>query len=246
MPDDTTRGAMPRPGAIPGQAGQAAAGPISWPRVLRDVEGSQSGANGGDPRGAPAGAAPSQPPGGATPPAQTPATPPAIGADGALGEAGKRALDAERTRADTAEGKVKSLETRIAELETATQTDQEKALGEAKRTASAEERTKWTGHIRLTEVRGALSRAGLTDEKALALAAGAPEFGKLKVTDEGQVERLTETVEAFKKDYPLLFAAPAAPPRGGAWDGAAGGSGKGQPATLEDAVGDRLASQTRR
>lgn len=210
---DAATGAIPGAGAMPAQAAQ-------------NVN--------------PAGAIPA--PGAAgTPPATTtpPTTPPAMGA-AELGDAGQRAIAAERTRADEAERRAKAAEEQLTKLTEAGQSDHEKAIAQAKREASVEERTRWQAHIRHTEVRSALRSAGLANDKSLALAATAPEFAKLKVTDEGTVEQVAETVEAFKKDYPEMFGVPATPGPGGPWGGAAGGGGKQQPDTLEGAVMQEL------
>ena len=213
-PTATATGATPGAGATPAQAGQ-----------------------GGSPAGAtPASGTAGTPPAPATPPTtQQPAT-----GEGDLGEAGRRALEAERQARRDAETRAQTAEAERDQLKVATQSDAEKALTQAKREASAEERAKWQGHIRATEVKSQLRTAGLTNEKALELAARAPEFAKLKVTDEGVVEQVAETVEAFKKDYPEMFSRPTSPAPGGSWGGAEGGSTGKQPETLQDAVMDRL------
>lgn len=186
----------------------------------------------------PAGAMPGPAAAGAPPAPAAPAvTTPATGED-QLGVAGHRALEAERQARRDAEARAQTLEQERDALRTATQTDAEKALEQAKRDAKAEERGIWQSHIRTSEVRSTLRAAGLSNEKTLALAVQAPEFAKLRVGEDGTVEKLTETVAQFRKDYPELFAAPAAPAApapGGAWDGSAGG-GKAPATNLEDAV----------
>lgn len=150
------------------------------------------------------------PPEAPKPPAAQPAPPapeapkaPATG-DEALGEPGLKALKAERdARA--------AVEKELADLKAAGQTDQEKAIEAARKSAAAEERAKGDGRIRRSEVRSALRVKGLTNEKALDLAVNAPEFAALKVDEEGSVTDLSKTVDAFVKDYPEMFAAPKAP-----------------------------------
>jgi hypothetical protein len=223
------------------------------------TNGSGTGATPG-PGATPGQPAPNVPPAGATPdpaaagtppaPATPPVTPPATG-DDQLSEAGRRAIAAERTATKAAEDRAKALETELQQLREAGQSDAEKAITQARREAAAEERTKWTAQIRGAEVRSALRATGMTNEKTLLLAAAAPEFASLKVTDEGTVEKLAATVEQFKKDYPELFAAaspatPPTPPQGGAWGGSDGGTGTPQPASMQDAVMDRLAKSQRR
>lgn len=182
-------------------------------------------------------------------PATPPVTPPATG-DDQLGDAGRRAIEAERAAARAADERARAAESELQKLREAGQSDAEKALTQARREAQAEERTKWQAHIRSAEVRSALRASGMTNDKTLALAVQAPELAKLKVTDEGSVEQLSEAIAAFKKDYPELFAAaapgtpPPPPAPGGAWDGAAGG-GKPQPASLEDAIAAHYAAPKR-
>lgn len=215
--------------------------------------------------------APDVPPAGATPgsavagtppaPATPPVTPPATG-DDQLSDAGRRAIAAERATAEAAEARAKAAEAELQKIREANQSDAEKALTQARREAQAEERGKWTAHIRSSEIRSSLRAAGMTNDKTLNLAIQAPELVKLKVTDEGAVEGLTEAITAFKRDYPELFAAaapapaggqPPAPasgttppaPTGGSWDGSAGGRGGTQPASLQDAVSQQLAKNHR-
>lgn len=224
-------GAMPGPGAMPGQPA-----PIVPPAGAMPVP-------------AAAGAPPA--------PAAPAVTPPAMG-DDQLGAAGQRALEIERQARRDAEARAQSLEQERDQLKAATQSDAEKALTQARREAAAEERTKWTSHIRNAEVRSVLRAAGLTNEKTLALAAQAPEFARLKVTDEGTVEKLADAIAQFRSDYPELFASgattpptpapapPATPPTpGGAWGGSEGGTRTPPEAgSLEAAVMDRM-SKTR-
>lgn len=258
--DDTTRGAMPRPSAMLEPAGRSG-GPISWPRILRDAEGTQSGANGGSGAGATpgTGSAPTTTTtsGQGATPGTTTTTPggtapgePATDYPEGLGDAGKRALDAmkaarqtDRDRAKTAEDRAAAAEKERDDLRAATQTDQEKALTTAKREAEAGERTKWTDRIRATEVRSSLRAAGVTNDKALAYLAGATAFASLKVADDGSVTGLSEAVEAMKKDMPEAFGAAAPNPGpGGPWGGSEGGSGRKEPGSLDEAIADQYAN----
>lgn len=223
MGDDTTRGAMPRPGAIPGLAGL---GPISWPRVPRDGEGGQSGANGGDPQGGSgsgsAGSSGATPPAGGTKPA----------GDDNLGDAGKRALKEERDARAAAERERDEARAEAERLRNEGASEHDKALRQARKEAADEIAAKYQGMIRTAQVMGALRGAGLTNERLLAAAASDPAFASLKVTESGTVEGLTEALEAFKKDAPELFTK--APPSGSA-DGGPKDGDKPKAKSLEEA-----------
>lgn len=184
---------------------------------------------------------------GATPPQSEPVTPPAaapapaavepaakVDDSAELGEAGKRAIKAERDRAKAAESERDALKTRVDELENATRSDQEKAVADARKDAETVERTKWTDTIRNLRVEGALRDAGCTDP---AIASKGSEFGRLKVADSGDVEGLTEAIEAFKAAHPTLF--PSGRPQGDFGGGARSGS-PAKPATLQEAITQQL------
>lgn len=152
--------------------------------------------------------------GGATPP-QTPAQPatvttpaangaPATGDDELLGEAGRRALQAERIRASAAERERDDFRRRFEELENSSKSDHEKAIAQAKKEGAAEVLGRIQGQVRRSEVKAALSSAGLSGSM-LDLASRADEFVDLKVSDDGTVDGLAAAVEAFKKATPELF-----------------------------------------
>jgi hypothetical protein len=184
-PDDTTTGATPGAGATPAQAGPSE--PTTPPPV------------------------------GATPGTGTTATaaaePPATGEE-ALGDAGKRILAEARRAAKDAEDRAKAAEQERDALRAATQTDHEKAIEAARKEASSEAEARWQGHVRRSSVRQALTAAGISHSE-LDLAANAPEFGALTVSDTGDVEDLAKTVDAFKAHHPALFATTAPAPPGG-------------------------------
>lgn len=171
--------------------------------------------------------------GGATPP-QTPAQPApgsttaapasATGDDDALGDAGKRALKAERDRAVTAEKSRDELAKRLEDLENASRSDHERALLQAKKEGASEVATRYEAALRRSEVRAALSAAGVS-AGVLDLATRADEFTSLKVNDEGAVVGLDGAVEAFRKAMPDLFTTRS--PRGTDF----GGGPRGAPAT---------------
>jgi hypothetical protein len=151
--------------------------------------------------------------GGATP-SQTPAspaaapsgaaTPPATGDDLQLGDAGKRALNEERTARRDAEERAKAFEKELAELRTANQTDSEKALEAAKKAGAGEVTERFHVQIRRSEVKAALTSAGISPS-VMDLAVAAPEFAALKINDEGEVVGLEAAVDAFKKARSDLF-----------------------------------------
>lgn len=166
------------------------------------------------------------------PPAPEAPKPPATG-DEALGEAGLRALKAERDRADKAEKA-------LAEREAAGQTDHEKAIAKAVKDAEAAKDTEHESFIREERVRSMLRVKGLTNEKALDLAVRAPEFAALKVEKDRSIPDLTKTVDAFVKDYPEMFAA--APAAGDVNRGPNDGSPT-KPTTLDGAVAQHYQAQ---
>jgi len=151
---------------------------------------------------------PPAPPAHATPPAAA-STPPATDGD-ALGEGGKRALEAERAER-------KKLERELADLKAASLSDTEKALADAKKAGREEVIGKAQQVARRAEVRRALQAAGCVD---VGIAAMATEFGALAVDDEGTVADLEKTVTAFKTAHPTLFGTASSP----SWDATSGGA----------------------
>jgi hypothetical protein len=139
-------------------------------------------------------------------PTAAPATP-ATGDSDALGDAGKRALEAERTARKTAEKAAAEATKRVEELENATKTDTEKAIAEAKKEGNLEATTKLTASIRRSEVKAALTAAGV-NAALLDLAIRADEFAALEVDADGEVRGLDTAVDAFRKSHPDVFKAP--------------------------------------
>lgn len=161
-----------------------------------------------------AGATPAQTP----PPNGTPsaAPPPATGDPDALGDAGKRALEAMKAERDAASRDAKAAKQALEALQDKSATDAEKAI----KAARAEGLAQGHAQIRRSEVKAALAGAGI-NASVLDLALGAPDFAALKVNDEGEVEGLGEAIAAFKKARADLFKPTAAP---GSADGGAHGS----------------------
>lgn len=187
------------------------------------------------------------PPAGGGDPPPAPPAPPATGDQGdkgdGLGDPGKRALDQERQARRDADDRAKTLQKELDDLKAASQTDQEKALDEARKQAKAEVRTEYEARIRKSEARSALRAAGMTNDKALDLYANAPEFASLKVSDDGAVEGLDKVVEALKKDVPESFAPAKPAPTPPVNRGANPNGNPDQPKTLEDAITAGLSAQ---
>lgn len=187
--------------------------------------------------------------GGATPP-QTPATPaapasggtaaPATGDPDGLGDAGKRAIQKERDDAAAAKRERDDYKRQLEDLQNASKTDQEKALIAAKNEGKAEVLGKYQAAVRRSEVRAALSAAGISTS-VLDLAVRADEFSSLKVTDDGDVDGLQGAVDAFKKAKPDLFGKAAgngaAPDFGGGPRGTAAGGGADVNSLIRRAAG---------
>lgn len=195
---EPTAGAMPGTGATPGQADQTTT--------------------------------PAAP--GATPAAGTTApaadAPPAMGDDAGLGDTGKRILAEARRAAKEAEDRAKAAEQERDTLRQATLTEAEKATADAVKAARAEVTQAFESRIRRSEIRSALTAAGISPTE-LDLASMAPEFGRLKVTDDG-VDGLAEAVTTFKALHPSLFG------RMGVADLGAGPRGQAAPQNLADQI----------
>lgn len=131
---------------------------------------------------------------------------PATGEDD-LGEAGKKILRDLRAAEREAQRRAEAAEKELTELRSATQTDGEKALAQAKREAAAEERAKFETKLRRAEVRSALRSAGLTNDALVELALRSDLFAALAVDDEGRVADLDKAIAQLRKDAPELFAA---------------------------------------
>jgi hypothetical protein len=166
---------------------------------------------------------------GATPPQSTPAAQPAAepapGGDAALGDAGKRALDAMKVERKAAEDRARKAEAELETLRTSQLSEHEKAIAQARREATAEAIDKAHAMVRRSEVRRALQAAGVTSD-ALDLAAGAAEFSELAVDDDGLVADLERAVDSFRRSHPSLFAT--ARPAAGNFDGGSGGASAAQ------------------
>lgn len=161
----------------------------------------------------PAGATPAA--AGATPaqttpvsPAPDPASPtatPATGDTDGLGEAGKKAIAAERKAAKEAQDALRAAQAELEALKAAGLSESEKAIKEAANAATAAERAKWQTSIRSVRVEAALRVAGATNETLLELALRSDLIASLTVDEAGRVTDLDKAVEQLKRDIPEMF-----------------------------------------
>ena len=158
-------------------------------------------------------------------------TPPATG-ESELGEAGRKAIAAERRTAREAQEALKTAQTELETLRAAGLSESEKAIKEATNAATAAERAKWQSSIRAVRVEAALRVAGATNDTLLDLALRSDLISALKVDEAGKVTDLDKAVEQLKKDIPEMFA-PTGP--GTVTRGVQTGVGNG-PRNLEEAV----------
>lgn len=163
-------------------------------------------ATGATPAGAAEGSQNPQPTS-ATPAASTTQQPKPATGEEALGDPGKAALASIREELRTERDARKAAEDRAKTLEDQGKTESEKATATAVKAAEQATSDRFTGLIRNSEVRRALTAAGI-GESELGLAAMAPEFARLKVGDDGEIDKLGDVVTAFKAAHPSLFAKP--------------------------------------
>ena len=158
---------------------------------------------------------------------------PATGAGDQLGDAGMAALKAERTAAKEALRRAEAAERKLAEIQAASQSDQEKALAAARKEGATEAASKADARVRRAEVRRALESAGCVDVE---IAAMATDFAGLAVTEDGDVVDLDKALVAFRQAHATLFAAKA---QGGrSFDQ---GTGGGTGGTLRTFTRDQIA-----
>jgi hypothetical protein len=154
-----------------------------------------------------------------------PAAEPATGTEAALGDAGKRALDALRAERRAAEDRARRAEAELEQLRAASLSEHDKAIAQARKEATAEAERTWSARLRSAEVARALQAASATPD-ALDLAVLDPSFAALAIDDEGRVDGLDTAVAAFRKARPSLFAT--SRPAAGNFDGGTGGAASPQ------------------
>jgi hypothetical protein len=147
-----------------------------------------------------------------------------------LGEPGKRALA--RMKAElAAEARARKVaEKELEGLRTASQSEQEKAIAQARQEGAAEALSKANTRVRRSEVRRVLAGQGCLD---VDLAATAIEFAELEVDDNGEVLGLDKAVTAFRSAHTTLFA-PKRP------TGSADAGGNGRPAPQSEFTREQL------
>jgi hypothetical protein len=201
---------------------------------------------GGQPPAAPpaTGTPPAQPPAPGTPPAGAPtpngqpgqgATPPP--ADPPLGEAGQRALAAERQFRADAEARATAAEQELAAIKATTQTDQEKAIEAAKAEGLASANTR----LVRAEVKAAAAAAGFHDPGDAAVQLH-NRLAEVKITKEGDVDqaKVTELVAELAKAKAYLVKAPGATP-----PAALPGQGNHPPAPISGAAAGKAEAEKR-
>lgn len=140
-----------------------------------------------------------------------------------LGEAGVRALEAEREARKKAEREAKATKVELDKIRTASQTDQEKALAAAREEGKTEATKAGNAAIVKAEVR-ALA-AGRMDPK---LAVRLLDLDEFSVDDDGEVDdkAITKAIDQLLKETPGLAAAANNGGRGSADQGARGAAVK--------------------
>lgn len=136
----------------------------------------------------------------------------------ALGDAGKRALQAERDRAKAAEKRAKDLERRLDELETAQLDENERAIKQARDEARTEVMAEVNGRIAAAEARALAAAKTRDPEAAVQLLGDLTDF----VADSGDVDAdaMSAALDDLLERKPYLKPeATATAPAGGADQG---------------------------
>lgn len=154
--------------------------------------------------------------------------------DVALGEPGKRALEAERTARKTAEDRAKAAERERDEEKLKNASDQDKAIAAAKEQGKTEVVERLHNTVRRTAVREALLTAGAVPSLVADLSR-ADEFAALKVNDDDEIDE-DGLAKAVKKHMARVPDAYKVPGNSGSADGGARGSSKGRSDSLEDSI----------
>lgn len=135
---------------------------------------------------------------------------------GDLGDAGKRALEAERKAARAAERRAKDLERRLAEIESANQTEAEKAVAAARAEGRTEALSVANRRVVAAEVKAAAAGVLQDPDDAVSML----DLDQFGVDDDGNVDlkAIKAEIAALAKAKPYLSvgAKPAPLPAGGA------------------------------
>jgi hypothetical protein len=151
-------------------------------------------------------------------------TPPPPQGDDGLGEAGKKALDAERATRRAAERRAKELESELTKFRESSMSEQEKAIAAAKREAITEATSTFNKRLVAAEVRAAAAGKLADPEDAIRFL----DLDQFKANDDGDVDKkaITKALDELVKTKPYL-AAGATRPTGDADQGARGGPAGG-------------------
>lgn len=157
---------------------------------------------------------------GGAPPTDPPAGAPPVGDNDDLGEAGKRALEAERGSRRAAENRAKALETELAKFRESSMSEQEKAIAAARREATAEAGVAFNRRLVQAEVRAAAAGKLADPEDAVRFL----NLDEFEVGSDGDVDKkaITSAIERLLKGKPYLSGS-ATRPTGDADQGARGG-----------------------
>ena len=150
-------------------------------------------------------------------PPTPPPAPPAPPADEVLGEAGKRALEAERAAHKAERTARLALEARLADLEKAQMTDSEKAIAAAREEGKKEALAAVNSRLMASEVRVAAAGKLANPE----LAAKLLDLSTFAVDESGNVDgkAITSAIDVLLAENPYLAAVPSRPGVPGSGDG---------------------------
>lgn len=166
---------------------------------------------------------PADPP--ADPPQGDPPADPPAGPDDDLGDAGKRALAAERKRAKDAEKALKAANDRLAKLEEANQSEADKAIAAAKAEGRTEALAEANGRLLHAEIKAAAAGRLQNPDDAIALL----DLSDFSPGDDGfDQQEITSAIDGLLEARPYLAAGPGATPPPGDPDSGARKSGAGQ------------------
>lgn len=162
----------------------------------------------------------------ATPPAPDPssATPPEPKADDDLGDAGKKALDAERARAKEADKRAKAAEAELEKFRKSQMSDQEKAVAQARDEGKAEATSAAAQRLAGAEIKAAL--AGVVPVEKIAEIIDDTKLEKY-IGEDGEPD--AEKIAALRDRYAALTAGATPgtpPPPPGVPKGARSGNGE--------------------
>lgn len=144
--------------------------------------------------------------------------------DDGLGDAGKRAIEAERTARRAAEKRIADMEKELVRIRESGMSDQEKAVETAKREARAEANKAFNTRLVQADVRAAAAGKLADPEDAIRFL----DLGEFAVDDDGGTDKkaITKALDELVKAKPYL-AASATRPTGDADQGARGTAGTG-------------------